>query len=158
MIRPPPRSSLFPYPTLFRSAEPARERAVAARVGLARAESAVRRQRRAVGADHDCWMGEGAAQVRLVELEEDHVAPARLIHDELEGRVERVHPALGADLRQTLALGVLPLRAGREHDVLPADAVEEALARHRRLELPTDPLAHLRRVEPLEHRLDATLH
>src|SRR5204863_309451 len=44
-------------------AEHARERAVAARVRLARAEDAVGRQRRAVGADHDRWMGEGAAEM-----------------------------------------------------------------------------------------------
>ena len=102
-------------------------------------------------------MGEGAAEICLVELEEDHVALARFVHDQLERGVEGVHPARGGDLRQALALGVLPPGAGGEHDVLPPDAVEETLAGHRRLELEPDPRAHLRLSQPLEHRLDAAL-
>src|SRR2546427_7848874 len=37
MIRRPPRSTLFPYTTLFRSHDELRERAVAARVGVTKA-------------------------------------------------------------------------------------------------------------------------
>src|SRR2546430_9919076 len=75
MIRRPPRSTLFPYTTLFRSA-------VRARVRLALAERAVRRQRAAVGADHHVRVDQRRAQVRLVQLEEDHVGLPGLLRSE----------------------------------------------------------------------------
>jgi len=49
---------------------------------------------------------ERAAQVRLVQLEEDHVALAVLGHDQLDGGVERVLRACGRDLGDPAALRV----------------------------------------------------
>src|SRR5262245_30990159 len=105
-------------------AEYTREGAVAAWVRLARAHLAVRRQGGAIGADHDVGMHEGPAQILFVELEEDHRRLPGLVGDQLEGGVQRIHSTGGRDLGQALTLGVLPSRAVRDHDVVPADAIE----------------------------------
>ena len=68
-------------------------------MGLAPAQLAVDGERGAVGADHHLGMHEGAAEVGLVELEEDHVALAPLVHEEIHGGVERIDaPARGRDV------------------------------------------------------------
>src|SRR5215468_11638287 len=108
---------------------------------LATRQLAVRRERRAVGPDHDRPMGQGPAQIALVELEENHIPLAAFIDNQLERGVERVHSSLGGDLRDALALGVLPSSARGDHDVLPPDTVQETLARGRRLDVAPDPRA-----------------
>src|SRR3989475_9580606 len=49
MIRRPPRSTLFPYTTLFRSHDELRERAIAARVGVTKAVGLVHEEKPVTG-------------------------------------------------------------------------------------------------------------
>src|SRR6266545_3463652 len=67
----------------------AREGTVTPGVRLARGQLTVRRERRAVGADHHRRVHKGPPQVALVELEKDHGPLAALGNDQLQ----RVHEA-----------------------------------------------------------------
>src|SRR5207237_4256664 len=124
-------------------AQNAWERAIAPGMWLARRQLAVRRERRAVGPDHDRRMRQRAAEIALVELEQDHIPLAAFVDNQLERGVERVHPPFGRDLRDSLPLGVLAPGRGGDHDVLPPDAVEQALAAPRRLDVAPEPRATL---------------
>src|SRR3989441_826879 len=135
-------------------AEYAGKRPVASRMRLALSQLAVRRAGRAVGADHHARGRQRAPEGALVELEEGHGSLARLLHDELDGRLEGIQAARGGDLREPSALGVLPPGAVGDHDVLPADPVQQALPRHWKLELASDARADLRVGEALEHGVD----
>ena len=134
-----------------------RERAIAPGVRLAHRKLAVRRERRAVRADHDCWMSQRPAEIALIELEEDHVSFPALGDNQLDRSVERIHPAAGRDLGDALALGVRASAAGGHHHVLPPDAVEQALTGLRRLDVPADPGEVVGVGEALEHGIDSTL-
>src|SRR5215510_12126877 len=138
-------------------AQNAWKRAIAPGMWLARRQLAVRRERRAVRADHHGRMGQRATQIALVELEQNHIPLAAFIDNQLERGVERVHPSLGGDLRDALALGILASSAGGHHDVLPPDTVQEALARRRRLDVAPDARAFLRIGQALEHGVDPAL-
>ena len=83
--------------------------------------------------------------VALVELEQDHRGPGLRSQD-----VERSGQA--TDLAEPPAFGVLPSGRERDHDVLPADAIEQALPRDRLLELLGDALAHGGIAQALDHR------
>ena len=102
-------------------------------------------------------MRQRAAEIALVELEQDHIPLAAFVDNQLERGVERVHPPLGRDLRDSLPLGVLAPGRGGDHDVLPPDAVEQALAARRRLDVAPDPRAILWIGQAFEHGVDPTL-
>src|SRR5712691_6377104 len=77
------------------AAKHARESAIAPRMGLALGHGTARRQRRAVGADHDTRVDQGTAKVGLVELEKNDIATSFLSLDHIEGDLDRVlAPAL----------------------------------------------------------------
>src|SRR5215467_10263520 len=138
-------------------AQNARKRSIAPGMWLANRQLAVRRERRAVGPDHDRRMRQRTAQIALVELEENHIPLAAFVDNQLEGRVDRVCPALRPDLRHALALGVLATGTGGDQYVLPPETVEQALANSRRLDVPPDPRALLGIGQSLEHGVDSAL-
>src|SRR5262245_9687083 len=101
------------------------------------------RECRAVGADHDGLVHKRPPEIALVELKEDHRPLPALGLEELERGIDRVHTPAGRDLRYALSLGVPALGGGRDHDVLPSDAVHEALAGRWRLDVATDARARV---------------
>src|SRR2546426_11351971 len=106
MIRRPPRSTLFPYTTLFRSARPIRERAavrVIARVGQRRKKA---REQVAVGE---------------VELEEVEPRLVRHLHGPDEVVADRVHVP---PVHRPRHLTVREVRYGRRRDERPVTRLE----------------------------------
>ena len=81
------------------AAEHTRKRAVASRMGFALAERSLGGEGGAVGADHHVRVREGTAQIRFVELEQDHVSLAVLGEQEIAGRVEWILAPGRGDLR-----------------------------------------------------------
>src|SRR5574337_1304518 len=85
MIRRPPRSTLFPYTTLFRSALPSLTR------------------RHALFLDFDGTLVDIAAEPQAVQVEPDVVASLRALHDALDGAVAIVTGRSAADIDRFLA-------------------------------------------------------
>src|SRR4030095_16533581 len=92
-------------------------------------------ERGPVGAAHDGLVHERPPEIAFVELKEDHRALSALGLEQLQRGVDRVHTPAGRDLGYAPSLGVPALGGGGDHDVLPPDAVDEALAGRRRLDV-----------------------
>src|SRR4029434_1964847 len=107
--------------------------------------------------DHDGLVHESASEITLVELKEDHRPLPALGLEQLERGVNRVLLATGRDLGDALALGAPALRGRRDHDVLPPDAVDEALTRRRRLDVVADARARVGVGEAAGHGLGPPL-
>src|SRR3712207_7872580 len=77
MIRRPPRSPLFPYPTLFRSIAAEKQIIVAEQAGTAIPEDPYEQLRGAIAAVFNSWMGRRAGDYRRVNRIPDDLGTAR---------------------------------------------------------------------------------
>src|SRR3712207_9308137 len=76
MIRRPPRSPLFPYPTLFRSIAAEKQIIVAEQAGTAIPEAPYEQLRVAIAAVFNSWMGRRAVNYRRVNRIPDDLGTA----------------------------------------------------------------------------------